>query len=490
MPDYLILTAAVFMAAPLLALFINNIFGRATAGKFCINLGIGVALLQIISAVSNMILLLASHKSYVDFSLFWDISSQTGASYFRVDILSLVILLSIGTVALVSLLTARATINDGALNFCNLLLCVMLGMNGMAVVNDLFSLYVFLEITGISSFVMIALFKDKHGLEGAFKYLTMSAIASAFLLASLAMIFMEAGSLRFDIVAEKITSWETASQPLLLLAAFVFLVTAVSIKTGFIPFHGWLPDAYQSAPPAVSVLLGGIVTKVSGAYAVIRILSGVLTEAKGFNIILGVLAVVSIIFGAVFAISQSDFKRILAYSSISQIGYIVLGAACGNILGLVGAAFHFFNHAVFKSTLFVNAAALEQKAGTCDIDRMGGLGEKMPVTATSAALAFLSAAGIPPLAGFWSKLLIIIACWQAGYIVFAAAALFASILTLAYFLRLNSKVFFGEPAEDMDNVKEAGKPLCFAEILTSCITVGLGLGLPALLLFLQAQGLF
>ena len=494
MPDHFGLIAMLFMSVPLLGLLINNIFKRETAGKFCLNLGIGVALLQIGAAVLMMMIMFFNHKDHVDFSLFWDMSARPDAAYFRADMLSLAVILTIGTVMLVSLLKASSTMAGNeqrqTLNFSNLLYTVVLGMNGIALVNDLFSLYVFIEIAGISSFLLIALFKDKRGLEGAFKYLAMSAIASAFLLGSLALIFMETGSLQFDTAAELLKNWKNDAHPVLLLLAFVFFVSAVSIKTGLAPFHGWLPDAYQSAPPAVSVLLGGIVTKACGAYAVMRILANVFKGVGNTNMIFSMLALGSIIFGSVAAIGQSDFKRMLAYSSISQIGYIVLGAACGNVLGLAGAVFHFFNHAVFKTTLFVNAAVMEKRAGTTDIENMEGLRGKMPMAGFSSLLAFLSAAGIPPLAGFWSKLLIILAVWKTGHMLFASAALFATIFTMAYFLRLQRKVFFGKPAESAAGIIEVKDSLFLAEALMSCLTVGFGLGFPVLLLFLQARGLF
>ena len=477
------------MGGPLLAILINNLLPRATAQKFCLRLDIAVALLQMVAALICAYLLVYSSSSHVEFSTFWNMNALPEAARFSVDMLSLTVLFSIGLIALVSLLTASVTIGEKALNFSNLLMIIMVGMNGLAMVNDLFSLYVFLEVTGIASFVLIALFRDKHGLEGAFKYLAMSAIASAFLLASLALIFMETGSLRFADVARMLSNLQGISQPSLLLVACMFFISAFAIKAGLAPFHGWLPDAYQSAPAAVSVLLGGIVTKAAGVYAIIRVLSQVFTGLHNVYMAFSILGLFSILYGAFAAIGQRDMKRMLAYSSISQMGYIVLGVASGSLLGLIGAAMHFFNHATFKSTLFVNAAVLEKQLGTTDIEAMGGgLQSRMPLTGVSSVLAFFSTAGIPPLAGFWSKLLIIIAVWQAGFTVMAGVALVASIITATYFLRLQRKVFFGQPDDSSKDVKDVKGPLALAELLLSIITVGVGLLFPALLLLLQSQG--
>lgn len=227
-----------------------------------------------------------------------------------------------------------------------------------------------------------------------------------------------------------------------MLVSFVFMICGFSIKSGLVPFHGWLPDAYQGAPAPVSIMLGGIVTKMVGVYAIIRILSNLLVEGNTVvNTSFMILAVLSIIYGAVAASGQKDFKRLLAYSSISQIGYIILGITTGSILGYIGAVFHFFNHATFKTTLFVNSAAVEQQTGITDITKMGGLHKQMPITGTSNIIAFLSAVGIPPLSGFWSKLLIIIAVWQTFGAIIASIALVSSIFTAVYFLRIQKNIF-------------------------------------------------
>jgi len=491
LPHDLTIATVIFIGSPLLVLLINNLLPRATAAKICLRLDMAAAALQMATALFCAWLLIKIGIPNIDFSIFWNMNTLPGAAYFSVDMLSLMVLFSTGLVALVSLLTASAGIGDKALNFSNLLMVIMTGMNGLVLVNDLFSLYVFLEVTGIASFVLIALYRDKRGLEGAFKYLAMSAIASVFLLASLAFIFMETGSLGFAAVTATLSNWLDVAQPPLLLVACLFFISAFSIKAALVPFHGWLPDAYQSAPAAVSVLLGGIVTKAAGVYAIIRVLSGVFANIHNVHIVFIILGLLSILYGAFAAIGQRDMKRMLAYSSISQMGYIVLGAATGSILGLVGAALHFFNHATFKSTLFVNAAALEKQLGTTELDALpGGLQARMPLTGVSSVLAFFSTAGIPPLAGFWSKVLIILAVWQAGFTTIAGAALLASIVTAAYFLRLQRKVFFGPADDSSAAVKEVKGPLAAAQWLLSIITVGFGLLFPALLLLLQGQGLF
>jgi multicomponent Na+:H+ antiporter subunit D len=186
----------------------------------------------------------------------------------------------------------------------------------------------------------------------------------------------------------------------------------------------------------------------------------------------------SVVVGALATLTQTDFKRMLAYSSISQTGYIVLGLGCASGLGIAAAAFHFFNHAVFKSLLFVNSAAVEKEAGTRDMDRLTGLAQKMPVTGITSVLAGMSAAGLPPLAGFWSKLLIIIALWKATHYNYAVVAVLASLLTLAYILLMQRKVFFGTISDGLSHIKEAGWELVLPQIVLAAIIVGVGLLFP------------
>jgi multicomponent Na+:H+ antiporter subunit D len=190
---------------------------------------------------------------------------------------------------------------------------------------------------------------------------------------------------------------------------------------------------------------------------------------------------VSIILGALCAIGQKDVKRMLAYSSISQVGYIVLGLGAGTPLALAGAVFHLFNHSIFKSLLFVNSSALEQQLGTTDMDRMGGLATRMPVTGATNVIALLSTAGVPPLSGFWSKLIIILGLWKAGLHGYAALAILFSVVTLAYLLTMQRKVFFGLLPEGLRQVKEAAPGVVVSAVVLAALTIGVGVLTPYLL---------
>ncbi|MCL2512544.1 MAG: hypothetical protein FWF08_01475, partial [Oscillospiraceae bacterium] len=356
------------------------------------------------------------------------------------------------------------------------------GMNGTVMVDDIFSLYVFIEVTAISSFLLIAIDKKKDELEGAFKYFLMSALATTMMLMATALIFVLAGDTSFSAVADYIKSCG-GNYPVTLISVFILYTAAFCVKSGVVPFHTWVPDAHSSAPSSVSVMLAGVVIKVSGVYALMRVYRDIFLCDPALGRVLSILGLASIIVGALSAMGQNDIKRMLAFSSVSQIGYIVLGVSTGSALGFMGAMAHFFNHATFKSLLFVDAAAVAKQTGTRDMNVMGGLSYKMPVTGASSVLGLLSMAGIPPLSGFWSKLLIVMAVWSVSPGL-ALAALCASILTLGYFLLLQKKVFFGKVAPGMENVKECCGELKFAEILLSAVNVGTGLLFPFFLKYL------
>jgi formate hydrogenlyase subunit 3/multisubunit Na+/H+ antiporter MnhD subunit len=294
---------------------------------------------------------------------------------------------------------------------------------------------------------------------------------------AISILLLAGGDTSFSTIGRVVS--QSGGNPLILFAIAIFMC-GLFIKGGIVPFHGWLPAAYSAAPSAASILLAGIATKTSGIYALIRLTTSIFANNPSINHVLLLAGVVSIIVGAFAALGQNDFKRMLAYSSISQVGYIILGLGCGTNLGIIGAVFHLFNHSIFKSLLFVNSAAVEKQSGTTDMNKLGGLGSKMPVTNFTSLIAFLSTAGVPPLAGFWSKLIIILALWQNDLHTYAVIAVLASVLTLAYLLMMQRKVFFGILGSGLENVREAGAGIVLSASILAAITVGVGVFFPLL----------
>lgn len=396
------------------------------------------------------------------------------------DNLSRVLLLCIGIVLFVTILAQDYLSKNKTeeFNSINILLLMLSGMNGMVLVQDVFSLYVFLEVTAVASFILIAFKKDIFALEGAFKYIMLSVVATTLMLLSIALLLLATGSTGF--VGVSLALKNNPGNYLIMIAIGLFLCAAF-IKAGVMPFHGWLPDAYTSSPAPVSILLAGIATKVVGVYTVMRIIISVFGFTDSIKSILLVTGTISIVLGALASLGQNDFKRMLAYSSISQVGYIILGFGCGTALGFAGALFHLFNHCIFKTLLFVNSAAVESSLNTRDMDKMAGLAAKMPVTGATSIIASLSAAGIPPLAGFWSKLIIVIALWLSGYYLYAVIAVLGSVLTLAYFLSMQRRVFFGKLKDQFTNIKEAGPALTLPALILAGIIIATGVFFPLML---------
>jgi multicomponent Na+:H+ antiporter subunit D len=254
------------------------------------------------------------------------------------------------------------------------------------------------------------------------------------------------------------------------------------LKAALVPFHAWLPDAHSSAPAPISAMLSGVLIKVLGVYTLIRVVLTVFGLSAGIENVLMILGIVSILTGAFLALGQNDVKRMLAYSSISQVGYIVLGIGIGTPLGILGGLFHLLNHASAKGLLFLNAGSLEYATGTRELDKLGGLGKKMPVTAGTSVIGSLAIAGVPPLNGFWSKLIILLALVQAKLYAGALIAAAAGILTLWYYLILQRRAFFGKLNETWRNVREAPFWMSVSMLLLGALCVLVGLLFPLVIL--------
>ncbi|OGD27710.1 MAG: hypothetical protein A2V57_07905 [Candidatus Aminicenantes bacterium RBG_19FT_COMBO_65_30] len=357
-------------------------------------------------------------------------------------------------------------------NYYALLLIMIAGMNGLILATDLFAVYLFLEVAAVASYALVAFGLGHDELEAAFKYLMLSVVASAFILASIAVVFGMTGSLDFAAVASALKELNAGA---VVGVASAFFLVGFGLKAALIPFHAWLPDAHPSAPAPISAVLSGLLIKVSGVYAMTRIFLNVFGLTPALSMVLMSLGALSMVVAAFLALGQKDMKRMLAYSSISQVGYIVLGIGIGTPLGIAGGLFHLFNHALAKGLLFLTSGSVQQATGTRNLDEMGGLAKRMPVTAATNLVGALSIAGVPPLNGFWSKLIIIIALIQAGHPVFALIAVLASVLTLWYYLLMQRKAFFGKLNEKWAAVKEAPFWMTAATVLLALLCVGIGI---------------
>ncbi|MFA5090500.1 MAG: proton-conducting transporter membrane subunit [Candidatus Omnitrophota bacterium] len=367
--------------------------------------------------------------------------------------------------------------------FDALFMLMLAGMNGVIVSGDLFNLYVFLEVASIAGYGLVAFGVEAEDLEASFKYAIMGSLASIFILLGIALLYSFTSTLNIAGIS-LVLSGEPRGQ----LVAFVsvLFLAGFGLKAALVPFHAWLADAHSSAPAPISAALSGVFIKTLGIYALVRVFFNMLGITANLLFILIVLGVLSMVVGAFLAIAQHDIKRMFAYSSVSQIGYIVFAFGIGTPLAILGGLLHLFNHAVFKSLLFLNAGAIEYSTGTRDLKRLGGLGRRLTVTGGTGFLGAMSISGIPPLAGFWSKLIIIIAAVQAGYFGSALIAVLISIVTLAYYLKFQATAFLGKLERTWEGIKEVPLTMQLSMIILACICVAGGLLLiPAFKPFIQ-----
>ena len=325
------------------------------------------------------------------------------------------------------------------LALCSLLVAALLGM---VVTGDLFNLYVFLEIASITTYTLIAAGGGTAALA-SFRYLLIGTVGASFYLLGLAYLLGLTGTLNMADMAARLPA--AGGQPAVLVAV-AFIITGFGLKMALFPMHGWLPDAYTYAPSAASALIASLMTKVA-AFAMLRVLYGVLWPTIAplglpLTPLLGWAATGAIVVGSVMALAQSDLKRLLAYSSVSHLGYVGLGLALGNRDGLIGAMLHIAAHATMKGCLFLVAGGVSCRIGARSIAALEGLGAEMPVSMAAFVVAAMSMIGVPPTAGFFSKWYLLLGCLHAGHPAFVAVLLLSSLLNAWYFFRLIEKIYF------------------------------------------------
>ena len=408
------------------------------------------------------------------------------------DGLTRLMLLTINLVALVAVLFSLRYMQrytTKGFYFCLFFLMVA-GMNGVALAGDMFNLFVFIEVAAISSYALVAYGVESEELEASFKYLVLGSLASTFVLFGVAILYNLTGTLNMAQIRAQMPA--LAGNRALYVAAG-FFVMGLGMKAAMVPFHAWLPDAHPSAPAPISAMLSGVLIKALGVYALARIFFSVLGPTAEYATVLMAIGGLSMLVGVLLAVGQWDFKRLLAYHSISQMGYVVLALGIGGAvvarggsttvagLAVFGGLFHLFNHAAFKSLLFLCSGATEYATGTRQLKELGGLAHRMPVTSACCRIASLSIAGVPPFNGFWSKLIIIAAAVLAGYYGLAALATLVAFLTLVSFVKVQRYVIGGELPARHARVREVPFSMCLAMVLLAIVCVGAGLLCPVLM---------
>ena len=315
-------------------------------------------------------------------------------------------------------------------------------VNGIILTGDLFNMFVFFEIFSVAAYLMVSYPpRSWQAVEASFKYLIFGTVGAMFLLLGIAYSFMATGQLNLGILSQMMAS----VPPVTLSVIGGCLVVGLFVKSGTAPTHFWLPDAHSSAQTSVSALLSGVLVKVS-VYALIRLsfllFFPVMREVFSVILFLGTL---SVILGHLMAFQQEDIKRLLAYSTVAQIGTILIGVGCASSFGVSAAVYHCFNHMTAKMGLFLVAGALAEDRASRDISHMSGLWAHRPLFVAAFALFAVSLAGIPPFSGFMSKWLLLLASTKEGHIVPALAIVAGTVVSSAYYLKV-LRAFFS-PSE-------------------------------------------
>ncbi len=472
----------VFVAVPLVTAFLLPIFGKKgkSAATFLAN----------IATIALLVLAIASiGQSNVYKIGKWPIPLGINLVY---DGLSSLMLLVISVVSAAAMFFSIRYMEQytAKAKYLSLFLLMVAGMNGVVLSGDIFNLFVFLEIASLSSYALVGFGCQHEELEASFKYMVLGSIASVFILFGVALVYGNTGSLNMAYISQAI---QKSGLNAGLGFALGLFITGFGLKAALVPFHAWLPDAHPSAPAPISAMLSGVLIKALGVYTLARVLFNVFGVTIPIGWILVVLGILSMVAGAFLAIGQWDFKRLLAYSSISQLGYITLGIGLGALiiaragkditaeqlawasLAILGGLFHLANHAVYKSLLFLTSGSVEMATGTRQLKHLGGLAEKMPVTRATCTVASASIAGIPPFSGFWSKLILVIAAIQAGFYWVAAIIVFVSLCTLIMYLKVQRYVFLGELPENLQQTKENKGSMLVAMVFLACLCVLMGL---------------
>ena len=340
-------------------------------------------------------------------------------------------------------------------SYYGLVMLLIAGLVGMVVTGDLFNLFVFLEISSLAAYALVFM-GGRRGMIAGFRYLIVGSVGGSFYLLGVGFLYFTTGTLNMADTKELLTDDATARS---VQAGAVFIFAGLGLKMALVPMHLWLPDAYTFAPSSVNSLIAPVMTKVA-AYSMIRMFlsvfpDGYLTDMVPVADALLWLGLLGIAYGSIAAASQKDLRRMLAYSSISQLGLIAVGIGLATPLGMVAALLHVMNHAVMKATLFLSAASVRFSARTTEVNGMTGLGRQMPLTMIAFTMGAIAMVGIPPTAGFFSKWYAVQASVESGQWVAVGVILSSTLLTAVYLFRVLERIYL-RPAQPDPLTHDAG----------------------------------
>lgn len=400
---------------------------------------------------------------------------------YRVDRLNSFLLVLVSGIAVIVLPYSRASIESEIspqqhyLFYTMFALCLA-GLLGITITGDAFNIFVFLEVSSLSTYVLIALGRDRRALVASYQYLIMGTIGATFIVIGVGLLYLMTGTLNLADMGNRISAVQ-GTRPVM--AALAFLTVGISLKLALFPLHQWLPNAYTYAPSAVSAFLAATATKVA-VYVLLRFYFSVFGQSQVFDKLpmqemMLILAVSGMFIASTIAIFQTSLKRLFAYSSVAQIGYIILGLSFGSHNGLTATIVHLFNHGVTKGAIFMLLGGVALKMGGTTLVRVHGLGKIMPWTSVGIVICGLSLIGIPGTAGFVSKWYLLLAAVEKEqwWLVFLIVA--SSLLAVAYVWRFVEAAYFRDPREDTINAGEAPWSMLLPTSILVIATVYFGL---------------
>ena len=345
----------------------------------------------------------------------------------------------------------KRTLKGGLVQYYETLQMMMIaGALGVVITGDIFNQFVFIEIVGITAISLTAFYKSRDGAEAGFKYLLIGSLASAFLLLGILIIYTQVGTLNMAQIAERMPNVPSNIK----IIALIFFLIGLGIEAEMFPLNGWTPDAYSQAPSPTSAAFAAIVS-VAGIYALIRV-TFTLFDVQGVHNYLIVMGFITMLIAEIAAIRQKDLKRMLAYSSIGQVGLVLIGFGIGSKLAIAGALFLLLNHGVIKSLLFMAGSYFIYNTDTKQLKSLNGIHKKLPVVSFFFALGALAIVGFPPFSGFWSKFYILMAAADSKHLFLIIGILLVTIIEVTYYLRVVGRIYFskeeGEPASHKPSI--------------------------------------
>ncbi|MDT8409640.1 MAG: monovalent cation/H+ antiporter subunit D family protein [Wenzhouxiangellaceae bacterium] len=382
---------------------------------------------------------------------------------YRVDAVNALLALLISAMAVVMLPWARLSVNQEVPErqgpFYALFLLAMAGLMGITLTGDAFNVFVFLEISSLSTYALVAHGRNRASLLSAFRYLIMGTLGATFYLIGIGLLYIMTGTLNMADLAERIPEVADTNA---VRAAFGFIIIGLGLKLALFPLHRWLPGAYANAPSATTVFIAATATKVA-VYVLLRMVFTVFGVEFALNMpyreVFFTLGAIGILFASVSAIDQPTAKRMLAYSSVAQIGYIALAISLVSVAGLAAGLVHIFNHALMKGALFMAVGAVIYRLGSDRIEDFNGLAKSMPWTMLAFVLAGLSIIGVPLTAGFISKWALIQAAIAEGNWIAVVIVLVGSLLAVVYIGRIAEAAYLRPAPENRPAIGEVGPGL-------------------------------